>query len=260
MKTAVTSPKLSTALAKDQERYEALRTESDELAEVKAELEQVRAQLYGVLEGARAAFSAEDAIVRALAEAEQIDEVADAVLEILCESFEYDTATFWLLDPEDGKLCAIAHRSAPTSRARFLEARIRSAQLALNEGIAGRVFVERKAFLSDDAPSASDKEIGMLLADDNLRTVCAFPIVGARAPLGVIEMEKREPLAPDQTIESAARVIGDRLGTFMEFSQLRWRYFSLVADINRSARKSSESAAEPTTEPATNVVPLRHVA
>jgi len=260
MKTAVTSPKLSTALAKDQERYEALRTESDELAEVKAELEQVRAQLYGVLEGARAAFSAEDAIVRALAEAEQIDEVADAVLEILCESFEYDTATFWLLDPEDGKLCAIAHRSAPTSRARFLEARIRSAQLALNEGIAGRVFVERKAFLSDDAPSASDKEIGMLLADDNLRTVCAFPIVGARAPLGVIEMEKREPLAPDQTIESAARVIGDRLGTFMEFSQLRWRYFSLVADINRSARKSSESAAEPAIEPATNVVPLRHVA
>ena len=260
MKTAVTSPKLSTALAKDQERYEALRTESDELAEVKAELEQVRAQLYGVLEGARAAFSAEDAIVRALAEAEQIDEVADAVLEILCESFEYDTATFWLLDPEDGKLCAIAHRSAPTSRARFLEARIRSAQLALNEGIAGRVFVERKAFLSDDAPSASDKEIGMLLADDNLRTVCAFPIVGARAPLGVIEMEKREPLAPDQTIESAARVIGDRLGAFMEFSQLHWRYFSLVADINRSARKSSESAAEPTTEPATNVVPLRHVA
>jgi len=260
MKTAVTSPKLSTALAKDQERYEALRTESDELVAVKAELEQVRAQLYGVLDGARAAFSAEDAIVRALAEAEQIDEVADAVLEILCESFEYDTATFWLLDPEDGKLCAIAHRSAPTSRARFLEARIRSAQLALNEGIAGRVFVERKAFLSDDAPSASDKEIGMLLADDNLRTVCAFPIVGARAPLGVIEMEKREPLAPDQTIESAARVIGDRLGTFMEFSQLRWRYFSLVADINRSARKSSESAAEPMTEPTTNVVPLRHVA
>ncbi len=260
MKTAVTSPRLSTALAKDQERYEALRTESDELVALKAELEQVRAQLYGVLEGARAAFSAEDAIVRALAQAEQIDEVADAVLEILCESFEFDTATFWLLDPEDGKLCAIAHRSSPTSRARFLEARIRSTQLALDEGIAGRVFVERKTFLSDDAPSASDKESGRLLADDNLRAVCAFPIVGARAPLGVIEMERREPLAPDQTIESAARVIGDRLGAFMEFSQLHWRYFSLVADINRSARKSSKAATEPTTEPATNVVPLRHVA
>jgi transcriptional regulator with GAF, ATPase, and Fis domain len=256
MKTAATSPKLSTALAKDQERYEALRTESDELAAAKAELEQVRAQLYGVLEGARAAFSAEDGIVRVLAEAEQIDEVADAVLEILCESFEYDTATFWLLDPEDGKLCAIAHHSAPTSRARFLEARIRSAQLALNEGIAGRVFVERKAFLSDDAPPSSDKEIGMLLADDNLRTVCAFPILATHAPLGVIEMERRAPLSPDQAIESAARIIGDRIGAFMEFSQLHWRYFGLVSGINRTARKASE----PVTEPATNVVPLRHVA
>lgn len=252
MKTAVTSPTLSTALIKDQERLEALRAESDELAAVKAELEQVRAQLYGVLEGARAAFSAEDGIVRALAEAEQIDEVADSVLDILCESFEFDTATFWLLDPEDGKLCAIAHRAAPTSRSRFLEARIRSTQLALDEGIAGRVFVERKVFLSDDAPSSSDKEIGMLLADDELRTVCAFPILSTRAPLGVIEMERRAPLAPDQVVESAARVIGDRIGAFMEFSQLHWRYFSLVADINRSARKGSA--------PTANVIPLKHVA
>ncbi|MHB8059659.1 MAG: GAF domain-containing protein [Gaiellaceae bacterium] len=241
-----------TAPPDDQERLEMLRAESDELAAAKAELEQVRAQLYSVLEGARAAFSAEDGIVRVLAEAKQIDEVADSVLEILCESFEFDTATFWLLDPEDGKLCAIAHRTASTSRARFLEARIRSTKLALDEGVAGRVFVERTVFLSDDAPSASDKEIGMLLADDELRTVCAFPIVSTRAPLGVIELERREPLAPDQAIESAARVIGDRLGAFMEFSQLHWRYFSLVGEINRGARKGSE--------PAANVVPLRHVA
>jgi signal transduction protein with GAF and PtsI domain len=252
MKTADTSPDLLTALLDDQEQLDALCAESDEIAAVKVELEQVRAQLYGVLEGARAAFSAEDGVVRALAEAGQIDEVADSVLEILCESFEFDTATFWLLDPEDGKLCAIAHRTAPTSRARFLEARIRSSQLALDEGIAGRVFVERKAFLSDDAPSVSDRETGMLLADDGLRTVCAFPIVGTRAPLGVIEMERRQPLAPDQAIESAARVIGDRLGAFMEFSQLHWRYFSLIAEINRRSCKSGE--------PAANVVPLRHVA
>jgi len=252
MKTAVTSPTLSTALIEDPERLETSRAESDELAATKAELEQVRAQLYGVLEGARAAFSAEDGVARALAEAEQIDEAADSVLDILCESFEFDTATLWLLDPEDGKLCAVAHRASPTSRARFLEARIRSTQLALDEGIAGRVFVERKVFLSDDAPSASDKEIGMLLADDELRTGCAFLVAGPRAPLGVIEMERREPLAPDQVIESAARLIGDRIGAFIEFSQLRWRYFSLVSEINRSARKDSE--------PAANVIPLRHVA
>ncbi len=252
MKTAVTSPVLSSGATEIRTRPDEPCLEKDELAAVKAELEQVRAQLYGVLEGARAAFSAEDGIVRALTEAEQIDEVADSVLDVLCEAFEFDTATFWLLDPEDGKLCAIAHRSSSTRRGRFLEARIRAAQLALNEGIAGRVFVERKVFLSDDAPSVSEKELGMLLEDDNLRTVCAFPIMGALTPLGVIELERQEPLAPDQAIESAARVIGDRLGAFIESSQLRWRYFSLVADVNRSARKGSDAAAE--------VIPLRHVA
>jgi len=258
MKTSATSPLLSSDAIEDDARLDEPRLESDELAAAKAELEQVRAQLYGVLEGARAAFSAEDGIVHALAEAEQIDEVADSVLEVLCESFEFDTATFWLLDPEDGKLCALAHRSAPTRRARFLAARIHSTQLALNEGIAGRVYVERKVFLSDDAPSVSEKELGMLLEDDNLRTVCAFPIGGTRAPLGVIELERRLPLAPDQAIESAARVIGDRIGAFIEFSQLRWRYFSLVADINRGAHKSSKVAK--ISEPAENVVPLRQVA
>jgi len=256
MKTVTTSPVLSSDTAEEPTRRGELYLEKDELAAVKAELEQVRAQLYGVLDGARAAFSAEDGIVRALAEAEQIDEVADSVLDVLCESFEFDTATFWLLDPEDGKLCALAHRPAPTQRARFLEARVRSSVLALNEGIAGRVFVERTVFVSDDAPSVSDKELGILLADDDLRTVCAFPIAGTRAPLGVIEMERREPFDPNQSIESAARVIGDRVGAFIEFSQLRWRYFSLVADINRSARKSYAPAEEPKAD----VIPLRHVA
>ena len=252
MKTVITSPALSSDTADDSTPLDEACLASDELATTKAELEQVRAHLYGVLEGARAAFSAEDGVVRALAEAKQVDEVADSVLAILCESFEFDTATFWLLDPEDGKLCAVAHRAAQTRRARFLEARIRSLQLALNDGIAGRVFVERKVFLSDDAPSVSDNELGLLLEDDGLRTGCAFPIAGTRAPLGVIEMERREPLAPNQSIEAAARVIGDRIGTFIEFSQLRWRYFSLVADINRGARKSTERAE--------NVIPLRHVA
>jgi hypothetical protein len=253
METAVTSPVLSSGVGKvGPTLLDGLRVETHELAAVKAELEQVRAQLYGVLEGARAAFSAEDGIVQALAEAEQIDEVADSVLEVLCESFEFDTATFWLLDPEDGKLCAIAHRPAPTRSARFLEARIRSSQLALNEGIAGRVFVEREVFLSDDAPSVSENELGMLLEDDDLRNVCAFTIAGTSAPLGVIEMERKAPLAPDQAIESAARVIGDRIGAFIEFSQLRWRYFSLVADLRRGSRKSPEREAD--------VVPLKHAA
>jgi len=257
MKTVTTSPAFSSDVIEDPTRLDEMCLEGDELAVTKAELEQVRAQLYGVLEGARAAFSAEDGIVRALADAEQIDEVADSVLDVLCESFEFDVATFWLLDPEDGKLCAVAHRAAPTRRARFLEARIRSTQLALNEGIAGRVFVERTVFLSDDAPSVSENELGMLLEDDDLRTVCAFTIAGTRAPLGVIEMERRAPLDPNQSIESAARVIGDRVGAFIEFSQLRWRYFSLVAEINRGARKSSEPAPS---EPVPNVIPLRHVA
>jgi hypothetical protein len=227
-------------------------SENDELAVVKAELEQVRAQLYGVLEGARAAFSAEDGIVRALAGAEQIDEVADSLLEVLCEAFEFDTATLWLLDPEDGKLCAVAHRVAPTRRARFLASKIQALQLSLNEGIAGRVFVKQKVFLSDDAPSVSERELSLLLDADGLCTVCAFTIMGVGVPLGVIEMERREPLAPDQAIESAVRIIGDRIGSFIEFHQLRWRYFSLVNGLDHGPRKSPERKAD--------VVPLKHAA
>lgn len=253
MKTAVTSPTFtSDVTGTDRTLLNVLCTETGELAAVKAELEQVRAQLSGVLDGVRAAFSAEDGIVQALADAEQIDEVAESLLEILCESFEFDMATFWLLDPDDGKLCALAHRMTPTRRARFLETKIQSMQLPLNEGIAGRVFVERNVFLSEDAPSVSERELGLLLEADALRTVCAFTIMGNGAPLGVIEMERREPLSPDYAIESAVRVIGDRIGAFIEFSQLHWRYFSLVNGIDHGPRKSPE--------PDANVIPLKHAA
>lgn len=253
MQLAVTSPKRSSDAEKaDRPLLYELPVETDELAAVKAELEQVRAQLAGVLDRVRAAFSAECGIVQALAEAKQIDQVADSLLEVLCEYFEFDTATFWLLDPEDGKLCALSHRAASTPRARFLEARIQSLQLSLNEGIAGRVFVARQVFLSEDAPSVSERELGMLLEDNNLRTVCAFPIMGDGTPLGVIEMERSKPFAPDHAIESAVRIIGERIGAFIEFNQLRWRYVSLVNDINYGPRRNPE--------PETNVVPLKRVA
>jgi GAF domain-containing protein len=253
MKTAVTSPVRSSDAEKaDQTLLYEVRVETDELTTVKAELEQVRAQLNGVLDRVRAAFSAEDGVVQALTEAEQIDGVADSLLEILCEAFEFDTATFWLLDPEDGKLCALSHRAASTPRARFLEVRIQSLRLPVNEGIAGRVFVERQVLLSEEAPSVSERELGMLLENDGLRTACAFPIMGNGAPLGVIEMERSKPFAPDHAIESAVRVIGERIGSFIEFSQLRWRYFSLVNGINLGPRKNRERE--------TNVVPLRHAA
>jgi hypothetical protein len=112
--------------------------------------------------------------------------------------------------------------------------------------------VERKVFLSEDAPSVSERELGLLLEADGLRTVCAFTIMGVGAPLGVIEMERRESLAPDHAIESAVRVIGDRIGSFIEFSQLRWRYFSLINGLNHGPRKSPEPEAD--------VVPLKHAA
>ncbi|MGD0274298.1 MAG: GAF domain-containing protein [Gaiellaceae bacterium] len=212
---------------------------------MKAELEQAKAQLYGVLDGARAAFSAEDAIVRALAGAEQIDEVADSVLDVLCDAFEFDVATFWLLDPENGKLFAVAHRRAPTRRGRFIETEIRSLQMSLNEGVAGRVFVERKEFLSDDALSIAHPALTSLLEADGLRCVCAFTVAGRDGtPLGVIEMERREPLAPDHAIDSAVRVIGERIGAFIEFSQLHWRYSSLVADLRRGSGARPRQSAD----------------
>ncbi len=226
-------------------RIEEPHFEADAWAAANAEFEQTKAQLYGVLEGARAAFSAEDGIVRALAEAEQIDEVSESVLDVLCDAFEFDTATFWMLDPENGKLLAIAHRQSTTRRGRFIEKEIRSLQMSLNEGVAGRVFVERNVFLSDDALSIAHPALTSLLEADGLRCVCAFTVVGHEgAPLGVIEMERREPLAPDHAIASAVRVIGERIGAFIEFNQLRWRYFSLVEDLKRGSSVSPKQGAD----------------
>jgi len=254
MATAATTNALSQGVAKvSQTRLEDQSFEADALAVVKAELEQTKAHLYGVLEGARAAFSAEDGIVRALADAEQIDEVAESVLEVLCEAFEFDTATFWLLDPEYGKLFAIAHRQSPTRRGRFIEREIRSLQMALSEGVAGRVFVERKEFLSDDALSIVHPALAELFEADGLHSVCAFMVAGHDgAPLGVIEMERCAPLAPDHAIDSSVRVIGERIGTFIEFNQLRWRYFSLVADLKRGSSVTPRQGAD--------VIPLERVA
>lgn len=250
MSAAATTGELSLGVAKaPRTPLEEVRTEVDELAAARAELEQVRAQFYGVLEGARAAFSAENGVIRALAGAGQIDEVADSVLEVLCEAFEFDVASFWMLDPDDNKLFVIAHRRSPTRRGHFIEAEVRKLQLAPNDGVAGRVFVERREFLGDDVISVSHPAVASLLGPDDLNTVCAFPISDRDgAPLGVIEMERREPLGADHAINTAVRVIGERLGAFIEFNQMRWRYFALVDDLKRDSQRKQERTQEKAAE------------
>jgi signal transduction protein with GAF and PtsI domain len=229
---------------------ERAKREASEKRALTSELQQARVQLYSVLEGARAAFSAENAVVRVLAGAQSIEEVAWSILDALCESFEFEVATFWMAD-DDGRLVAIAHRQSEACRAQRLEIAVDSLRLAPGEGLAGRVFVERRELLSEEAEVIQAEPVAAILAEEGLRTVCVFPIVDGGPPLGVIEMERRSRFEPDHAIDSAVRVIGDRIAAFIECSELRQRYSSLVALLEERLEQRPEPRA-----PGAEVVPL----
>jgi len=223
-----------------------------EKVEVETELRQVRSQLNGFVEAVRAAFSAADGVSNVLARATEISEVAEPLLEVLCESLEFDVATFWRFDLADGKLYPVAHHQSPCCGGQHLGEVIGSLRMALNESAAGRVFVERRAFTGSDAVAVAHPKVAPILEGSGLRTICAFPIIGSNAPLGVIELERRQPLGHDHTIEPAVRMIGERIAAFIEYGELRGRYLALAA--------RQESTAERHTEEPGKVIRLRRAA
>jgi hypothetical protein len=225
---------------------------SREIAVLKAELARAKNELSSVLEGARAAFSASDSILELLSGAPAVAEVSGPLLEVLCEWFEFEVATFWRFDLSDGKLFALAHRFAPCYAGEQLAEAIQSLRAPLDEGVAGRVFVERCELISGDAIASAHPLLAPLLEASGLHSVCAFPLIGSNAPLGVIEMERREPFELDHAIAPAVRMIGARIAAFMELTDMRERYLALAA--------GGDSGAECLGEESAKVVRLRRAA
>jgi hypothetical protein len=229
-----------------------------ELSCARLKLAQTQERMYELVDGVRAAFSAQDAVFRVLARARTLETAAEPLLEALCTSLEFDVAVLWAPTPADGTLRAIAHWHETEADASFLA--VAEAQaLALGSGVAGRVFSQVAPLIADDAELMVQGPLAVAMATHGLRTVCAFPVVGEQETLAVVELIRRAPLGPEHAIEPAVRAIGDRIATFIERERLEERYLALFTLLESRIEKPPRPDVETPAEQGAKVIPLRRI-
>jgi hypothetical protein len=221
-----------------------LQSLSDELACTRSELEQTRTRVYGLLDGVRAAFAAQDAVIRVLAGTRTLEAAAEPLLEALCASLDFELGLLWGPDPSDGTLRVIAHWQFADADETLL-ATAQAQRLEPGRGVAGRVFSQAMPLVCDDAELVAQGPLAVAMATRGLRTVCAFPVEGTHDILAVVELIRQAPLGPEHAIEPAVRAIGDRIATFIERERLEERYLALFTLLESRIQEREVPVAEP---------------
>ncbi len=242
----------------------AIWTVDHELERTRDELVQTQARMYEMVDGVRAAFSAQDAVIRVLLGARTLEAAAEPLLEALCTSLEFDIGVLWAPDPVHGELRVIAEWHSGEADAAFVVL-AGTQRLRLGAGIAGRVYSWVEPLVTDDAELVERGSLAVAMASRGLRSVCAFPVAGVHETLAVVELIRRAPLGPEHAIEPAVRAIGDRIAAFIERERLEERYLALFTLLESRIHEQEQEAAvaapgpEPAEQQGARVIPLRRV-
>ena len=142
-----------------------------------------------------------------------VEEVAQAVLELLGQAACSERATFWTVDPEQLRLRAIASWSAAGPQAPARSSDIRHRTASLSQGNAGHVWRSRKPLWSTSL--VLDTALPRAF-EAGLRGGVWFAVKTDTSVYGVIELLGRalEPNSPDNLV--VLERLGFRLGHALE--------------------------------------------
>jgi signal transduction histidine kinase len=149
---------------------------------------------------------AEHAVDRALAEAYNLEAVAASILRILAEHLGWRAALLWIAEEETLRCVAVWHRPNVVPDG-FAQARLRT-NLARGEHLPGKA-VAINAPVWEGPHEAGDPV-------DGLGSALAFPITQSHGVFGAVELLGGEIGNPSEELLYAVRLIGDRLGHFVE--------------------------------------------
>jgi diguanylate cyclase (GGDEF)-like protein/PAS domain S-box-containing protein len=151
-----------------------------------------------------------------LAGSATLDQAIPNVLQTLCERNGWDVALFWRVDLSEGVL-----RCQHTWPLQAALARLsREFTFASGVELPGRVWASREPIWITDIVTDGTFGRALVALKDGLHTACAFPIVGANAVHGVVEIFSREIRAPEAALVQGLTTIGAHIGQFLERTQV----------------------------------------
>jgi len=158
----------------------------------------------------------EHAVTRALADADSSRKVLQAVMRVICEAEQWESAGYFTVEDDAGATRLMVGWSGPGARAATKEYYKEAVNFMVPAGgLLGQVVLDgRPRWLAD----MSDTQTTWLerLKRTDQRAVFAFPVWAEGRVIGVLAFASPAIREPDELLLQSVRVIGEQVGQFLK--------------------------------------------
>ncbi|HEY7674009.1 MAG TPA: EAL domain-containing protein [Burkholderiales bacterium] len=162
----------------------------------------------------------EHAVTRVLAESESLAEAFPKIIQIICETLNWDCGGRWSIDERLKAISCVETWNAESGAlAEFIAEGRKLTLQPMHQGLVREVWVSGSPKWIPDVSRDGGFERAQLAAKAGLHGAFAFPILAGNVTLGVLEFFSREIRNPDPSLLQMVRVIGSQIGQFMARKQ-----------------------------------------
>lgn len=160
--------------------------------------------------------NAQHAVTRVLAEAGDLREAAEKVLQAICEHLDFTWGTFWLIDQEQGRAVFYAMYHLPNLQVPEFEQACRSFQPKPGEGLPGEAWQRLEPIWVENFSTDSRFPRAEVARLAGIQGALVFPVMREKQVFGILEFFSRDTRHEDLDLLSVSRGLGGQIGQFME--------------------------------------------
>ncbi len=169
-------------------------------------------------------LDAQHAITQALAESTTVNQAAGKILQVACQTLEWDLGELWTFDRAKNQSRCVEIWHPPSPEFSEFAAASRRMGVAPDEGVIGRVGSSGQPVWIADLAEEVDLPRKPLLTLLGLRTAVGFPVKLRAETLGVIQLFSARIHSPDDELVTMFAAAGSQIGQFLERKQLEEQF------------------------------------
>jgi PAS domain S-box-containing protein len=178
-------------------------------------------------------LNAQHAITLILQDASSVDEALPKILATLCQCFEVEAGSVWLINPVKSVMECVLVQHPPGSEFDELDQVCKHQTYMMNEGIPGRVWKMRDALYIHNITEKPDLVLrGAQLEKAKMKSAFAFPIIQSQRVLGVIEFFGKELREPDEQLLTLVASTSNQIGEFVQRKRTEMHLVTSEARLN----------------------------
>ncbi|MEO5936855.1 MAG: PAS domain S-box protein [Terriglobales bacterium] len=181
------------------------------------------------------------ALAKLMSQAETPAQFFPQVLQLLAESFDWQFAGLWRVDYDNLQMVNVATWKKADFECPQFEALTRVRTFYIGQGLPGSVWQQRQARWIEKLEGDDNFPRLHIASMEGLRSAVGFPVRVGNQVLGMVELFRVEPSAPEEEMLDFLRLVGGQLGLFLE----RIRADEGITSAEAQYRVLVEKAIEP---------------